>query len=383
MSPEKTPAADQPVVAFVANTSWYLWNFRRNLARALADRGAEVVFVAPRDDYSERLAGLGRYVEYKLDRTSVNPLKELLYLLRLWRLVGRISPGIILSWTPKANIYCGLVARARGIRFVPNISGLGTMFIQPGLFARLIESLYRLALGRAQTVFFQNNEDLQQFVVAGIVTSSAAVRLPGSGVDLKKFTVVPIDKEKPVRFVFASRLLVEKGLPELVQAVRSLRQRNADFCVDVYGAIDDGNPSGIPRDVIQDWEQEGVINYHGAVDTMPEVLKGADCAVLPSYYREGVPRILLEALASGRPVITCDVRGCRDTVSDTVTGFLCTPKSADSLAHAMQKFMNLSLSERSKMGDAARAKAEAEFDENLVLEAYARVVGDNDVSDDN
>jgi len=226
-------------------------------------------------------------------------------------------------------------------------------------------------------VFFQNEDDRRFFVESGLVRSEMADRLPGSGVDLVRFSFTPFkpSSRKRMRFLLVARMLWEKGVGEYVEAARLVRQRHphAEFCL--LGFLDVKNPTAISRSQMDEWIAEGVVTYLGAADDVrPHIVEG-DCMVLPSY-REGVPRTLLEAAAMGRPIITTDAVGCREVVDDRINGFLCKPRDVGDLAAKLEQMIRLSPADRSEMGRRGREKMEREFDEKIVISKYLKVVGE-------
>ena len=358
----------------VANTSWYLWNFRRRLAEALLGQGFELVFAAPQDQYSERLSGLGRFVPVEFDRKGKNPLREMATVYALRQLLRIERPGVVLTWTPKPNIYCGLAARGSRTRLVPNVSGLGTAFASGELLPALVKSLYSLAFHSLPVVFFQNAEDRETLAGAGCIQKSAARLLPGSGVDLERFKASPLPANDTFRFLYGGRLLKEKGLPELVEAMRAIRADGIAAELVVYGHFDPGNPLAISEPDMRLWEDEGLLRYRGQSDHMQDAIREADCVVHPSWYREGLPRILLEAAASARPVVTTDNVGCRDALDPGVTGYLCESRDVASLTEALRAMIDLAPETRDAMGRAGRRLAESKFDERIVIDEYLDVI---------
>jgi len=364
----------QKTIVLVSNTSWYLWNFRRRLATEILDRGFRLVFMAPQDAYSEKLREISTFVPITLSRKGKNPITELLAMRHISKILGRERADVVLSWTPKLNLYCGLISRFSKFQLIPNVAGLGTVFVNDGLLVKLVGALYRLAFARLSTVFFQNREDRQIFIDAGWLQRKAVRMLPGSGVDLDRFRATLPPGNDLFLFLYGGRLLADKGLPELVEACRRLRTEGRSFVLRVYGHLDPGNPSGISCEQIAAWGEEGLLEYCGASDRMEEVIRQADCVVLPSFYREGIPRILLEAAACGRPAITTDSVGCREAVEDGITGILCEPRDVPSLVSAMQRMLDLSAAERATMGRAARRLAETKFDESIVIDEYINAI---------
>lgn len=361
---------NRPLVVLFANTSWYLWNFRASLAKSLVANDFDVVFLAPADNYSNQLAAIAPFVSVALDRKSVNPIGELLALVRTARLLRKIRPEVVLTWTPKCNIYGALVCRWLRIPSVPNVAGLGFAFSKRNWLAFSVAALYHFAFRACQTVFFQNAFDRDEFVESGRVNATVSAVLPGSGVDLAKFPIRPARNAPDFLFLFAGRLLRPKGLAELVRAAQSIKCKDRVIRIRVAGAVDPGNPASFTADEIRNWAEEGLIEFVGHTDDVGSLIADADCVVLPSYYREGVPRILLEAAASGRPVITTDAPGCRDAIVAEKTGFLCKPRNAESLAAAMRSMLAVPAVELAAMGRRAREHIEKNFSEEIVIKTY-------------
>lgn len=364
-------------IAVVSNTCWYLFNFRLNLMLALQAAGHTVVAVAPDDAYAQRIRDMGIAFEaVPISGGGTNPVLELQSVLRLRGVFRRHRMGLVLSYTPKGNLYSALACIALRIPFVPNVSGLGRAFIRKSLVTQVAKTLYRLTFGRAHRVFFQNLDDMAVFVDGGLVRAGHAERLPGSGVDLSRFErTPPVDRaaDAPV-FLLVARMLWDKGVGEYVEAARSVRELHPGARFQLLGFLDVANPSAIPRMQMEAWVAESVVEYLGQTDDVRPFLVQADCVVLPSY-REGVPRTLLEAAATARPVITTDAPGCRDTVIDGETGFLCRPADAPDLTDKLLRFIAMTPNERQIMGQCGRTFVEQNFDERLVIERYLAVVG--------
>jgi glycosyltransferase involved in cell wall biosynthesis len=284
---------------------------------------------------------------------------------------------VFLGYTAKPNVYGSLAAQALGIPVINNVSGLGTAFIRQGLLTRIVSGLYRLAFRRSARVFFQNPEDQDLFVSAGIVPPEKTALLPGSGIDLARFApVAPRERgERPFTFLLVARLLWDKGVGEYAEAARLVRARHPAARFQLLGFLDVANRTAVPRADVERWVAEGIIDYLGHAEDVRPLLAAADCVVLPSY-REGLPRTLLEAAAMGKPLIATDVPGCRHIADHGVNGYLCAVRDAGSLAEAMINMLGLPEAERRAMGKSARAKAEAEFDERLVVDRYLEAIAE-------
>jgi glycosyltransferase involved in cell wall biosynthesis len=365
-------------IVICLNTAWNLVNFRAGLIRALVAAGHEVVAVAPDDKYAASLKALGcRFVPLHMENGGTNPVQDALLAWRFWRLFSNERPDVYLGYTVKPNVYGSLAAHMMGIPVINNIAGLGTVFIKDGWLVQVVRWLYRMALRRSAKVFFQNPDDRTMFIDGGMVRAEVAELLPGSGIDLKRFTSLP----KPdagnakFRFLLIARMLRDKGVGEYVDAARLLRQRwpQAEFCL--LGFVDVQNPAAISRAEMDAWVAEGVVNYLGISDDVRTQLATADCVVLPSY-REGTPRTLLEAAAMACPIITTDAVGCREVVDDGVNGYLCKVRDAGDLAEKMERMLSLSPEHRAEMGLRGRTKMVAEFDEQIVIRKYLAAISE-------
>ena len=359
-------------ILLTGNTCFKIANFREGLVRTLQAEGHEVMVLAPLDDYGTNLLALGvTLYDLPMNRNGTSPIPEARVLWRIFAFLWRERPSIVFSYTIKNNIYAGLACRSLSIPFIPNVTGLGPAFNGDGLLNRIIRLLYRLAFARASAVFFQNSDNRAEFLRGNLVSEACAKLLPGSGVDLQKFRATPVPQaDGALVFLLVARMLWDKGVGLFVEAARALRKTHPQAEFQLLGPIDEDSRSGISRSQIDAWQEAGFVTYLGKTQDVRSALSAAHCIVLPSWYREGTPRVLLEAAASGRPVITTDMPGCRDAIVADVTGFLCAPRDVDSLVTQMKRFIEMSGPERAAMGVATRKRAETVFDENIVIGAY-------------
>ncbi len=366
-------AAIRPLL-FVANSAWNLRNFRGSLIRDFVDRGWPVAAAVPAGD--EPLGLPCPTYPFPLQADGTRPVAELRSLLALVRLCLELRPGVLFSFTPKANIYAGLAARVTGTPFVPNISGLGRGVVAGGTVRRVQMALYRPALAHAARVFFQNSDDRRRLTEAGMVREERAAMLPGSGVDLQRFRALALPKRDPgeAHLLFVGRLLGDKGLRILAEAMRRVQASRQGVQLTLVGFLGAANPSAITPDELRGWEEEGLLRWAGESDNVQPFHADADALVLPTLGGEGVPRSLLEGAASGRPLITTDVPGCRELVREGDNGFLVSPGDPEALARAILRFADLPLAERKRMGASARRTVEAGYDEQRVIAAYAEAV---------
>jgi glycosyltransferase involved in cell wall biosynthesis len=368
---KNVPRPGGPLIALSANDGWAILNYRRGLIAALQADGYRIAVLAPDGPNSAAIRALGvELVPIPIEARGRSPSADLRTLAAFHRRLRALRPAAFLGFTIKPNIYGSMAAHLLGIPVINNITGLGAMFEGRGPLNRLVGGLYRLALGRSAKVFFQNRDDRALFVERGLVRPVQAGLLPGSGVDLDHFRPSQAGPCEGTTFLFAARLLWAKGIREFVDAARSVRSKRPDTRFRILGPIEPAGPGAVARSDLDRWVAEGIVDYRGSVDDVRCEIAEADCVVLPSYYREGVPRILLEAAAMAIPVISADSVGCRDAVKPGETGFLCDPRSETSLAEVMLALAAMTPAERVAMGRAGREWMERDFGEAVVHRAY-------------
>jgi glycosyltransferase involved in cell wall biosynthesis len=357
------------LLALSSNSAWNLLNFRRGLLLALIERGYSIAALVPSGDGVAELEQLGVIVRpIELSPRGVSPVSDLRLLWSYWRSLGELKPAAFLGFTAKPNIYGSIAAHRRGVPVIANITGLGTGFLSGPILEMVLSRLYRTALEHAQRVFFHNGDDRDLFFSRGLVGRCNCQVIPGSGVNLSHFGLEPPTGNADSHFLFIGRFLKDKGIVEFVEAAQTVKQHQQGARFTALGTVEP-HPKSIGSDTLEKWKREQLVEFLGSADDVRPFIAQADCVVLPSY-REGLPRALLEASAMARAVIGSDVPGCRDVVEDGITGYLCAPRSASSLAGAMIKFADLSPDRRAAMGLAGRRKAEREFGEQRVVDAY-------------
>jgi glycosyltransferase involved in cell wall biosynthesis len=369
-----------------ANTDWYLFNFRLPLARQLRASGFDVVLISPPGDYGERLCEAGfRWHPLPMDRRSLNPWRELRLLSHLARLYRRERPDIVHHFTIKCVVYGAIAAALTGVPArVSAVAGLGYVFINPAPRARLLRPLVRALIrwavnSKLSRLILQNTDDVAAFHEARIADDRTIRLIKGSGVDTSRFhpAAEPVLSGPTTRVLLASRLLWDKGIAEYVEAARELRNAGKPVRFLLAGAPDPGNPASIPQAQLDAWAAEGAIELLGQVEDMPAQLAHSDIAVLPSYYGEGLPKSLIEAAACALPLVTTDMPGCRDVVTDGQDGLIVPVRNASALAAAIRTLHDNPNWAR-QLGQAARNRALAEFDERIVisrtLDVYAELL---------
>jgi glycosyltransferase involved in cell wall biosynthesis len=368
MPNEPTP---RPLIAVSVNAAWNLVNFRQSLLRALLAAGYRVVAIAPPDGHEDALAALGvEFEPISINGRGMSPTADLKLLRDYVRVLKRLRPRAYLGYTIKPNVYGGVACRLLGIPRIANIAGLGTAFLRRNALNLLVRRLYRVGLKNADRVFFQNPSDHALFVGEGLVDGRATVVLPGSGIDLTRFTPELPASPNRMTFLLVARLLFAKGIAEYVEAAKALKRRHGDRVAFQILGIRDHSPGGVDGATLDRWQAAGDVAVLDTVSDVRPIMGAVDCVVLPSYYPEGTPRSLLEAAAMGKAIITTDTPGCRDVVDEGVNGFLCVPRDAVALEETMERFVQMAPETRSAMGKASRVKAERKFDEAIVIGAY-------------
>lgn len=362
-------------IAIVINTSWNIFNFRLSLIKALLAEGHEVVAIAPKDDYSDRLQATGcQFVPVAMEQ-GTNPLTDMLLIWRLYKTYKKVKPDVVLHYTIKPNIYGAIAAHWAGIPAINNVSGLGTVFITKDYISSIALKLYQLSFKYPAKVFFQNQDDRRLFLRNKLVRTSITEVLPGSGINLQKFVpAVNYKRNSPFVFLMVARVLYDKGVVEFVRASKLVQEKYPGTKCQLLGKVDEKSRSGIKKIKLDEWLATGVIEYLGTTDDVASIIAKADCVVLPSY-REGTPRTLLEAAAMAKPLIATNVPGCREVVQQGVNGFLCRQRSASDLADKMLKVIELSDAELEQMGNASRQIAVTSFDDRIVIQRYLHAIG--------
>ncbi len=352
-------------IAIFANTYWYIYKFRSTLIRELENAGYEVIAcAAPDDEYRKRVSV--RTVPFSMDRHSLNPFKELKSFLSILFVLMKEQPDCVLTYTPKLNLYAALSARLSGTPYIVNISGVGKSFSMNRAFRSFLAFIYRVSLGQALHVFFQNRTDMDFFISNRLVGPSHS-RIYGSGVDLTHYIPKRQVGSLPVRtFLFAARMIKEKGILDFLAAAKALKAEGQSVRFICCGAFEGDDI----KDVVLRAHAEGVVSYLGLVDDMRVVLEETDCVVLPTYYNEGVPRILIEAIAMGRPVISTPLSGCLDVVVDGVDGFVIPPMNPQTLANAMGKIASIEKSALDSFSRAGMDMARTRFNEQVIIQEY-------------
>lgn len=352
-------------VLILVNRDFALYNFRVELVERLLKDGCEVYISLPDGEKTKLMVDMGcKHIDTYIDRRGTNPIKDYKLLRFYKRIMKEIKPDIVLTYTTKCCVYGGIAAGSLKIPYIVNVSGLGTAVENPGLLQKLMVFLYKWSVKKARCVFFQNSEN-QKFFEDRKMLKGKYRLIPGSGVNVDRFTLMDYPTDESIEFLFVARVIKEKGIEEYLKMAETIHGKYANTVFHVMGPCD-----GEYKDVLKDYENRGIIKYHGYVSDTREFLRNAHCTVHPSFYPEGISNVLLESEACGRPIITTNRSGCRETVEDGVTGYMFEPRDTEGLIACVERFVNLSNEEKKNMGLAAREKVCREFNRQIVVEAY-------------
>lgn len=352
-------------VLFLVNHDVVIYNFRLELVERLRADGHEVVISSPYGERIEDLKALGcEYRDIELSRHGMNPVREMKLLFDYIRLIREVKPDIVFSYTIKPNIYGGMACALMGVPYVANITGLGTAVENGGFVQQLTVLLYKIAFARVQRVFFQNEENRAFFADRNIAVQKHGI-LPGSGVNLQRFSPLAYPEGETTEFVFISRIMREKGADQYLDAAEAIRKKYPNTVFHVCGFCEQDYEKRL-----QDLQEKGIIVYHGMVRDVKAVLAKTHCTIHPTFYPEGLSNVLLESCACGRPIITTDRSGCREVVDDGINGLVVEQRSSEDLIEKIEAFLALPWEVRRDMGLQGRKKVEAQFDRQIIVEKY-------------
>lgn len=360
-----------------SNILWTITQFRLGLIKALISAGYDVICIADVDDFSvlseKKISDVGaRFIKLSMNRKGINPLNNISYFLKFYKILKLEKPSFVFNYTIKPIIFGSLAAKLQNIPSFAITTGLGFVFIKNNILTKFVRGLYSFCLRFPEKIFFLNQDDANVFIQYNIVDKSKIIVLPGEGVDTKYYSpeiVTPINED--VTFLLFARMLWDKGVGEYVEAARQIKMElHQNIKFQLIGYIDQNNPSAIKREQIQKWVDDNIITYLGVAEDIKPILSKVDCVVLPSYYREGVPRSLLEAAALEKPIITTDSVGCKEVVENGFNGFLCQPRNVVDLKEKILSIIKLTNIERIRMGKNGRIKVIKEFEETIVIKIF-------------
>lgn len=352
-------------ILVLTNSIGGLHSFRKEVMKAIVDDGFEVYISEPDNDervkYFERIGC--HIIKTDFNRRGMNPWSDLELMLRYYKIIRKLKPKAVLTYTIKPNIYGGMACRLAGYPQLANVTGLGDAMENGGWLQKLTVALYKIGISQAKCVFFQNKTNQNAFVKNGIVKRKT-ILLPGSGVNLKHHTFQPLPSIGILKFLYIGRLLRDKGIEEFFEMAKEVKIRYPNTEFQILGGCE-----GDYQQQLDDLVQQGVINYLGITTDVRPFLKKVHCTIMPSYH-EGMSNVNLESAANGRPVITTNVPGCQETVDHGLTGYLVNARDTKALIDTVERFIHLPHSQKEAMGRNARRKVELKFDRNIVIKAY-------------
>ena len=349
-------------IVIFANADSGLYLFRKELIAELL-KNHKVYISLPYGRYVGQLVDMGcEFIELPMNRRGINPIADFKLIHKCFSILKEVKPHLAITYTIKPNIYGGWACKVRKIPYAVNITGLGTAFENGGLLKYLVKFMYKIALKRGRVVFFENFANRELFIREKIVPQEKTCVLNGAGVNLDRFSVLPYPDNIAFKFLFIGRIMKEKGVDELFEAMKRLVGDGEKCFLDVVGPLEEDY-----WEKLKQCELEGWLKYHGRQNEVRSFIEACDCFVLPSYH-EGMANTNLECASSGRPIITSNIPGCREAAVEG-SGLLCEPKNADSLYHVMKQMLGFTRGQREQMGIVGRKYMEEVFDKKLVVQA--------------
>lgn len=358
-------------ILLLANNDIGLYNFRKELLERLLAEKYEVYISLPMGERVKDMEEMGcRYIETEINRHGMNPIQDFKLMLFYKKIMKEYQPDYVLGYTIKPNIYGSIAARSRKIPFIANITGLGSAVENESIIQKMLILLYKFAFRDIKKVFFQNTENMKFFEDKKIARRKYGL-LPGSGVNLEKYELLEYPDTENYHFLFISRIMKEKGIDQYLEAAKTIKEKYPNTVFHVCGFCEEEY-----EETLQKLHKDGIIQYHGLIYNVSEFLKQIHCVVHPTYYPEGLSNVLLEASASGRPIITTNRPGCREVVDVEKNGFIVEEKNAKDLCEKIEKFLLLPDEKKKEMGICGRKKVENEFNRQIVIEAYMKEINE-------
>lgn len=357
-------------ILILSNHFITLYNFRKELIAKLVKDGNEVYISIPKAEENSFFSDMGcKIIETPVDRRGVNPIRDFGLILNYIKIMKKLKPDIIFSYTIKPNVYGCIASNFTKNIQISNITGTGATFLKKNVVSTIAKILYKLSLKKSYKVFFQNSGDKDFFVENRMVRNNYAM-LPGSGVNLEQYEVCDLPSEDETNFIFIGRVMELKGMEQYLECAKSIKEKHPKINFYIAGFIE----ADKYKEIIEDYNAKGIINYIGFQNDIKSWIQKCHCTILPSHGGEGVPNVLLESAAMGRICIASKINGSKDVVDDGVTGYLFQTGNAQDLTDKVDKFLELDFEVKKQMGLAGRKKVEKEFDRQVVIETYLKEV---------
>lgn len=362
------------VVMVAANDTTFIYKLRKEILQEFLRQGYDVIVVAKKLKFVREIESMGcSIIDLKLNRTGTSIFSDISLLRQIRNILENNKPDIVFTNSIKPNVYFGIVCNSMNIPFVPNITGLGRALEYPGILQKISVMLYRVGMRGANIILFQNEFNRDFFLKKNIIKDTKKyIILPGSGVNTNDYKKLDYPTSEKVNFLFISRIRKEKGIDYFMNAATTLNKKYKDIMFNVCGLCEDDDY----LDKFTKLEKEGFFKYYGEQADLTPFYQSASCIVHPTYYPEGMSNVLLEAGSHGRPIITTDRPGCKEIVKDGYNGYMINIKSQSQLNDAIERFLSLSVNQKRKMGENGRNNIEQNFDRQLVVDEYVKIVDD-------
>lgn len=357
-------------ILILSNHFITLYNFRKELIQKLVDSGHEVFISIPKSPDNEIFKNMGcKIINTTIDRRGINPLTDLKLIVNYIKIILKVKPNIILSYTIKPNIYGSIASNITKYKQVNNITGTGATFIENNLISKIAKKLYQISIKNSYKVFFQNSGDSVFFVSNDMVNDNYEL-LPGSGVNLQQYKLSKLPKDDKVNFIFIGRIMQLKGIEEYLEAAKRVKKQYSQVSFYIAGFIEEKKY----KEIIDDYVSKGIVTYLGFQKDIKSWIEKCHCTILPSHGGEGIPNVLLESAAMGRICIASDVNGSTDVIDDNITGYIFKPGSSEDLTDKVKRFLSLTYEEKVQMGLNGRNSIEQNFDRNIVIDKYIQII---------
>jgi len=356
-------------VMILVNHDLVIYNFRKELVEELIDKGYDVTISSPEGNRLSYFEKIGCKIKIlKMERKTKNPLKDLKLLLEYIKIIKQEVPDVVLTYTIKPNIYGGIAASILKVPYISNITGLGTAVEKKGFLQKITLNLYRIAFKNINKIYFQNEENYNLFIKNKIGINKSTI-IPGSGVNLKEYCLMEYPEGETINFAFISRIMKEKGIEDYLEIAKYIKSKHPNTQFHVCGFCEEEY-----EEILKEYHLKEIINYHGMVRNIKNVLENVHCVIHPSYYPEGISNILLEAAASGKPIITTNRSGCKEVVSDGISGYLVEIKDRKTLIEKTEQFIDMNLNDKKEMGIQGRKLVESKFNRDIVVFEYMNTI---------
>jgi galacturonosyltransferase len=353
-------------ILILSNHFITLYNFRKELIKRLVDEGNEVFISIPKSKENNFFSEMGcQIVETSVDRRGINPIRDFVLIFNYIKLIYKINPDLIFSYTIKPNIYGGLASNITKHKQISNITGTGGTFLKKNLVSMIAKVLYKLSIKNSYKVFFQNKGDKEYFIANKMIRENYAL-VPGSGVNLEQYNMCELPSEDKINFIYIGRVMELKGIDQYIETAKIIKNIFPSTNFYIAGFIEEERYN----EIIEYYHSKGIVNYIGFQKNIKSWIEKCHCTILPSHGGEGVPNVLLETAAMGRVCIASNINGSNDVIVDGVTGYLFETGCADDLADKVKKFLELDFNNKKQMGIKGRKKVECDFDRQIVINTY-------------